>query len=802
MSMIHLFFPYCKVSLMTTPSPHAVWFQRPGATWFAGLPVGNGRSGAMVYGDMNRQTLALNDEEFWSPGARERDLSGAHRLLQETRDLIRSGEVLAAQTASQGMLGSPTRGAAYQPLGTVTLTADMGEPAAYHRSLDLRTGIARFEHRPHAGGAVVREVVASRDPSVFLITQSGGNAPTRLAVSSPFDVEQSREGIFTGQWHEVEPNRDLVADSYRLTDHPGGRQLRFGIGVRVLSGTWSAAADGLDLTSPDWAVAVAVGTDFQDQDHLQVLCDRLARCADADALTEQAAADHRAVFDRASISLSLDDAASAFNRSQPTDARLHAVRAGGVDDDLTLLLADYGRYLMIASTVGGALPPTLQGVWNEDTEPAWCSNWTVNINAQMNLWAADPFQVPEAHETLLRLVEILADAGRRTGRLIYGGGWVVHHNTDIWANTAPTTMVEVGLFPAAALWLVQQLFQHLERYPDQHIGERLDPLLDGVLELLDVWLVEDDAGMLVTSPSSTPENAYLLGDALRPRSRAVDPEFWRHGWLGEGPTLDMWLVRDTVGTASRVLRDRGDQSGADALDAVLERLRPVPLFDGEIPEWTWPHRPLELGHRHLSPLYEIYPGPNDLPSCAFEDAARRTLLRRQAGVESSSNGWGGWSKVWAAAVWARLGDGERALASLESLIRSGIAPESLLHAFPDFDGQPAADAVHQSDANMGLPAAVAEMVLQSTSDELRLLPAVPVRWRDGAVRNLRALGGIDVSFRWLGGRVTEVELMSVHDADITVATPHATRAVHLAAGVVTSIDDFDPESDREKGPSS
>jgi alpha-L-fucosidase 2 len=409
-----------------------------------------------------------------------------------------------------------------------------------------------------------------------------------------------------------------------------------------------------------------------------------------------------------------------------------------------------------------------------DIEPAWSSNYTLNINLQMNLWSADAFQFTEALTVLHEFVEQLSIAGQRTAAELYGAnGWVIHHNSDLWRNSAPTTLVEVGLFAGAGPWLVQQLVRHHESYPEHANAKELLALLSGLIAFFETWLVEDVDGFLAPSPSTSPENAYLLGSTPRPRSRADDPEYWRHGWLGEASTIDIVLVKDTLTSAIALGRelDVPDEQ-VTGWSQMLARLRPLTLQGGEIPEWTWPYRALELGHRHLSPLYGLYPGGDDYEKeTAWHEAARSTLLNRQANVTSSSNGWGGWSKVWAAACWARLGDGDRALASVESLVQTGIAPDSLLHAFPVFDGEPGRDAVHQSDANLGLPAAISEMLVRSSRSTIRLLPALPSRWHSGAVRALRAAGGVDVTFEWVHGRVDRVRLVATRDQAVTLTAP-------------------------------
>jgi alpha-L-fucosidase 2 len=785
---------------MKTSSPTTIWFDAQGENWFDGLPVGNGRTGAMVTGGLPTQTIHLNDETFWSPGPRERDLTGARAAMDSVRRLLAAGDVLGAQASASALLGNPPLVAALQPIGDLLLSIDFdASGATFTRSLDLATGVVSLAWNWPDGGNLVREVVASREPSVFVVRQrSTVDVPaTRVRVSSPFDteVESTIDGILlgSGRWHEVQPNRALVADSYRLRDYAAGKHLRFAIGVRVLQGEASPGDDDLALTSNDWTIAVALGTDFSGLDPDEWVATVLRELdGPGDELVEVAIAAHAGVFGRASIRLDLPTPLGELT----TDRRVHAVRAGGIDDELVILLSDYGRYLQIASTLGGDLPPTLQGIWSVDTEPAWGSGWTLNINLQMALWSADAYGFAEALDVLHDFVDQLSVTGRRTAAELYGAdGWAVHNNSDLWMNTVPATLVEVGLFAASGPWLLQQLWQHHQGYPERGNADRLFRLFEGMTRFFETWLVTDADGFLVTSPSSTPENGYLLGDAPRPRSRAVDPEYWRHGWIGQAPTLDMWLVRDTLRAAIELGAQLGEPTERlDSWRSMIERLRPVSIQDGEVAEWTWPYRALETGHRHLSPLYALYPGTDDFETPSeLRDAAWLTLANRQANVTSSSNGWGGWSKVWAAACWARLGEGERALASITSLVATGIAPDSLLHAFPDFDGAPAADAVHQSDANLGLTAAVTELLIRSVPGNIRLLPALPLRWRRGSVNGIRARGGVLVDFDWADARVDRVTLVATVDQAITISAPgpsgapRVSRVVELTAGVAVVV---------------
>lgn len=789
---------------MTHPTgQRALTFSQASHDWLSGLPLGNGRVGVMATGDLRRQTLHLNEETFWSPGTRERDFTGARESMTRVRQHLAEGEVLAAQAVARPLLGDPPLGSAYQPIGGLLLTTELSTAEGrFQRSLELATGLARFSLSWPDGRHVSRQLVAAREPSVVLVRQTavGPTPSTFVFPSSPFEISSLRyraDGfVGLGHWHEVQPNRALIADSYRLKDFPDGPALQFAVGVRVLDGEASVGRGGLHLSSPEWAIAVTVATNFSDSQPLGLVEHLLGAVAgNIDEEFTTATSAHEAVFRRASIQLTTPDPGA----DMTTAERVHLVRAGGVDDHLVLLLSDFGRYLQIASTLGGAWPPNLQGIWNADTEPAWGSNYTLNINLQMCLWSAASYGFFEAVDVLRDFLERVAAAGARTAAEMYGArGWVVHHNCDVWLNTAPTTLVEVGLFAGAGPWLVLQLLQQLESTSPANAAAACAPLVYGAAEFIESWLVEDDEGFLVTAPSSTPENAYLLGDTPRPESRAVDPDYRRHGWIGEGSTLEMLLVRDLLLAAVNLAEaDPQEQPRRHRWAELGRRLRPLRLDKADVPEWTRPSRPLEVGHRHLSALYGVYPGDEDvLTPSPLREAAYGALTRRQANVTSSSNGWGGWSRVWAAACWARLGEGDRALASLESLVRTGITPNSLLHAFPEFDGSPAADAVYQADANMGIAAVVAELIIQTHQDRIDLLPALPARWTSGTAKDLRVRGGRTISLSWVNGEVRTVSLSSHRDEHVLLTAPHATqgrvaRRISLRAQSATVLTAWD-----------
>ena len=762
-------------------------FASPARRWLDGLPVGNGRLGAMWYGDETRSVIALNDETFFSPGPRQRDLSDARAALAEVREHLDCGEIAEAQLAARALLGVPSEMAAYQPVGAVHLEISHADDRQdFTRGIDLEAGVAWQR------GRAWQRLRGVRAPSVMVLETLDCPEWMTISLVSPFaqvvECVDDRTVVLTGAWRQAEANRRVVAHSFRLRDTAPYPHTRFAIAARVAGGDWARedADDGprLMVSAGPSTLAIAIATDLEVDDPVQGCLRDLASLGEPAPALNHAEAWHREIMGRASVMIGnpaplgapgggdQGAGAAAVLEELTTDARMHALRVGGVDDELLLTIADFGRYLLVASGVGGRLPPTLQGVWNEDIEPPWSSRWTLNINLQMNLWPTGPWSLPEAADTLLEFVESLAEAGERTAAEIYGArGWVVHHNTDIWRATAPTTSPEYSLFPCAGLWLCDQLAQLARFFPDEQRSRRVQRLLAGCLELAQSLLVEDEHGQLITSPSSTPENAYVIPGA---EERADDlrrgPDPLRQAWLCHSSTIDRWLLGALVADL-RELAHLG-QAWEQQLDAIESRLAPVTVEDGRIGEWAAPVRPVDRGHRHLSSLYGIYPGNLDrrvAPELAA--AAERTLAERQSEVRSWDHGWGGWSKIWAGCCWARLGDAERAYECLLHWARTGVSPLSLLGVFPEFDGSPLDDAGFQIDANLGAPALLAEMLVQSHTGRIELLPALPARWRCGSFRGLRVLGGHAVDAEWSGGELTMFAVHPVADGVLTLVVP-------------------------------
>jgi alpha-L-fucosidase 2 len=444
----------------------------------------------------------------------------------------------------------------------------------------------------------------------------------------------------------------------------------------------------------------------------------------------------------------------------PTDERLRALRAGASDEGLCALLFHYGRYLWMASSRPGNEAANLQGIWNDQVRPPWSCNWTTNINAEMNYWHAETTNLAECHEPLIDLVTDLSRAGESTAKELYGcRGWVAHHNVDLWRSTWPTGDQEAHPYwvnwQMGGSWLCQHLWEHYAFSEDRSYLARVYPVMrEAALFMLD-YLVSGPDGRLVTCPSTSPENSFRAPDGTEAAVSAAS-------------TMDIWLTRDLFrhcSAASEILGS--DEELRAELTSALAMLRePQVTADGRLQEWWEDFAEPEPGHRHLSHLFAVYPGdevtPRSTPELAA--AARRSLEQRLA----SGGGGPGWSRAWVAALWARLLDGDLAWESLRVLLAGSFSDNFFGSHDPD---------VFQIDCNFGATAAIAEMLLQSHSGSLDILPALPAAWPDGEVSGLRARGGMTVSIRWASGSATQVSLKVPTAREVTVrcGTP-----LHLA----------------------
>jgi len=785
-----------------------LWYTKPASQWVDALPIGNGRLGAMVYGggaidpvnpkdpradheagpvptNPAKETLELNEDTLWSGFPIDGNNLYAKNYLPAVRKaVLAQKEYHLADQLCRKMQGLFAE--AYQPIGSLHVDCThSGQVTEYRRELDLASAMAVTRYK--VGDVEFERAAFSSAPDQVIVLRISAGKPGKLnatiwmdgALAKSIKAMTGNRLLLTGKAakHVAGAGHPDDETPVVFSDVPGeGMYYASLLQANVEGGRISANGDRLVIGGASaCTIALTVATGYRGFDQKpdtpqSQVNERAGQQLDAalkqsySQLRQRHEADHRKLFDRVSLTLGTASAAA----SQPTDERL-ANFAAAPDPSLLTLYFHYGRYLLISSSRPGAQAANLQGIWNYQVQPPWSSNWTANINVQMNYWLAETCNLSDCTEPLLTLIEGLSHTGARAAQETYGlPGWVTHHNIDIWRAANPVGM-GVGSptwanWGMSGPWLCAHLFDHYRFTGDREfLRARAYPLMKGSAEFCLAWLIEGENGRLTTCPSESTENDFMAPDGKPAMTSA-------------GCTMDMALIRELFTNCIITSKELGiDEEFAAKLEAARARLIPYQIGRyGQLQEWSVDFTESTPGQRHMSHLYPLYPGgeitPNGTPELA--KAARTSLERRLA----NGGAYTGWSRAWAIGLWARLADGDKAWESLRMLMEHSTNLNL-------FDTHPAGKtSIFQIDGNFGATAAIAEMLMQSHSGVIDLLPALPSAWPSGEVKGLRARGSVEVDLRWENGKAVAATLRPDFAGDYRLRVPAVQKISRVANG--------------------
>ena len=761
-----------------------LWYTKPAAEWEEALPLGNGRLGAMIAGNLREERIQVNEETIWYGGWEDRLNPDARENLPKLRELVRQGRISEAEHLIRlAFISGPDGQRGYQTLGDIEMKylndPSQEECTAYRRELDLDRAVCRVQYENAKKEAFERTCFISRPADCMVLHLRAPKGKVSVEVMLNRAKYFDRTGKVNDHTIYLSGNLGKNALEFAMclsAKAKGGRVYTMGHTLVVEGADEAVLYFGADSTFRYASADVASWEPRVQEVLAEKITEKLERAMAREygELLAEHEKDYREFYDRVALSLPEKEE----NAALPTDERLQRIISGGTDEGLAKLLFDYGRYLLIGCSRPGDLPATLQGIWNKDFMAPWDSKYTININTEMNYWPAEVCALPECHTALFDLIGRMREHGRSIARRMYDcRGLMAHHNTDLYGDCAPQdNWIPATIWTMGAAWLCTHLWMHYSYTQDLEFLKWAYPVM-AEAALFFVDFLEEKDGYLVTNPSLSPENVYILPSG-------------EQGCCCMGATMDLEILRELFTgckKAAEILGDAVDEAEIPdvsdmrklqkEINAALEKLPPIRIDStGRVMEWMEEYEEAEPGHRHVSQLYGLYPSDqismDKTPELAA--AAAETLRVRLA----NGGGHTGWSRAWIINFYAKLWDGEKAWENIcQMLAKSTYA--NLFDRHPPF----------QIDGNFGVTAAIAQMLVQSREQEVILLPALPKAWEQGEVKGLRLVGNAGIALAWKDGRLLQCRVTADQAYKGEIVYGSVRRTVKLKAGETIVLDE-------------